>query len=69
VSDLERLIEAVERLNAACDAMWNDHQRLEPSRGGSVQPYRIKEVHIRAISEAQQQLPAILRALAKREEG
>lgn len=57
------LVEAVEALNAACDAMWNDHERLErnPDRWG--QKMRIKERHLKAITEAQQRLPAILAAL------
>ena len=58
--DVAGLVEAVEALNAACDAMWNDHERIEknPSRFG--QPYQLKEKHIKAISEAQQKLPAAL---------
>lgn len=57
------LVDAVEALNAACDAMWNDHERLErnPDRWG--QKMRIKERHVKAISEAQQRLPTILAAL------
>ena len=43
---------AAQRLNAACDAMWNDHRRVEA--------HRIKECHMKAISEAQQALfPAL----------
>lgn len=58
------LVDAVEALNAACDAMWNDHHRLEwnPSLFG--QEMRIKEKHVKAITEAQQRLPALLAALA-----
>lgn len=60
---LAKAVGATEVLNAACDAMWNDHERLEenPSRFG--QPYRLKENHMRAISEAQQKLPVILTEL------
>ena len=57
---MDELVEAVKRLNAACDAMWNDHQRLEENLGRFGQKYRIKEVHVKAITEAQQQLPAVL---------
>ena len=60
---LAKAVGATEVLNAACDAMWNDHERLEenPSRFG--QPYRLKENHMRAISEAQQKLPVTLAEL------
>jgi hypothetical protein len=57
------LVEAVKRLNAACDAMWNDHNRLEPNPGSFGQKWQLKEVHMKAISEAQQKLPAALAAL------
>lgn len=62
--EVKPLVDAVEALNAACDAMWNDHHRLEdnPSRFG--QEMRLKEKHVKAITEAQQRLPAILAALA-----
>lgn len=56
-------MDGIERLNAACDAMWNDHGRLEENPGAFGQKYRIKEVHMRAISEAQQALPAALAAI------
>ena len=57
---VQALVEAIEALNAACDAMWNDHERLEENPGRFGQPYRLKEVHMKAISEAQQKLPAAL---------
>ena len=61
--EVAALVGAVLRLNAACDAMWNDHERLEvdPQRFG--QTWAIKEVHMKAISEAQQGLPPVLTAL------
>ena len=60
---LAKAVEAIETLNSACDAMWNDHEPLEenPERFG--QDYRLKEIHMRAISEAQQKLPSILAKL------
>ena len=58
------LVDAVEALNAACDAMWNDHHRLEGNPSLFGQEMRIKEKHVKAITEAQQRLPAILAALA-----
>jgi len=57
------LVDAVEALNAACDAMWNDRERLERNPDWWGQKMRIKERHVKAISEAQQRLPAILAAL------
>jgi len=54
---VETLTGAAQRLNAACDAMWNDHRRVEA--------HRIKECHMKAISEAQQALfPALEAAKA-----
>jgi hypothetical protein len=60
---VQALVDAIEVLNAACDAMWNDHERLEENPGRFGQPYRLKEVHMKAISEAQQKLPAALAAM------
>ena len=57
---VRELVAAVKRLNDACDAMWNDHKRLEKNSGSFGQPYQIKELHIKAISEAQQALPDAL---------
>ena len=61
---IARLVEALERLNAACDAMWNDDRRTEKINGyfTGQQPWQIKEVHMRSISEAQQRLPSALAA-------
>jgi len=59
---VQALVVAIERLNAACDAMWNDHERLEENPGRFGQKYRLKELHMRAISEAQQALPDLLAA-------
>ncbi len=59
-ADVQGLVEAVKALNAACDAMWNDHARLEPNPSRFGQKYRLKEAHMRAISEAQQKLPDAL---------
>ena len=59
------LVQAIERLNAACDAMWNDHDRLEKNPGSFGQKWQLKEAHMKAISEAQQALPAVLAALDK----
>jgi len=58
--EVQELVAAVKRLNNACDAMWNDHKRLEKNSGSFGQPYQIKEMHIKAISEAQQALPDAL---------
>ena len=58
------LVDAVEALNAACDAMWNDHHRLELNPSLFGQEMRIKKKHVKAITEAQQRLPAILAALS-----
>jgi len=59
------LIADVERLNAACDAMWNDFDRVEkktsPLAGN---PFGIREYHCKAITEAQQRLLAALGAIA-----
>ena len=60
---VQALVNAAEALNAACDAMWNDHEHLEENTGRFGQPYRLKERHMRAISEAQQKLPAALAAM------
>lgn len=57
------LVGAVEALNAACDNMWNDYGRLEPNPLSMGQRYRIKESHMRAITEAQQALKPALAAL------
>lgn len=57
------VVDAVEALNAACDAMWNDHHRLEGNPSLFGQEMRIKEKHVKAITEAQQRLRAILAAL------
>lgn len=57
------LVEAVKRLSAACDTMWNDCERLEENPHRFGQEYQIKDEHVRAISEAQQCLPAALRAI------
>ena len=64
------LVEAVERLNAACDAMWNDHERLEKNTGyfAGQQPWQLKEAHMKAISEAQQALPSALAPFARKRE-
>ena len=64
--EVRELVEAVERLNAACDAMWNDRNRVEKSDGAFGYTHRIREAHVIAISEAQQQLPAALTALEGR---
>jgi hypothetical protein len=57
---VKALIADVERLNAACDAMWNDFDRVESRSNWQGGDYAIKEVHCKAITEAQQQLPATL---------
>jgi len=64
------LVEAVERLNAACDAIWNDHERLEKNTGyfAGQQPWQLKEAHMKAISEAQQALPSALAPFARKGE-
>lgn len=53
---IEVLVDTVKRLNAACDAMWNDHERLEKNAGyfAGQQPWQLKGAHMREISEAQQ---------------
>ena len=68
LSAVATLVAAVERLNAACDAMWNDHARLEKNAGyfAGQQPWQLKEVHMRAISEAQQCLPEALALFARK---
>ena len=63
--EVAALVQAIERLNAACDAMWNDHDRLEKNPGSFGQKWQLKEAHMKAISEAQQALPAVLAALDK----
>ena len=49
------LVATTERLNSAVDKMWNDNDRVN-------QPFRLKMDHVKAISEAQQALPAALAA-------
>jgi len=59
---IEVLVDTVKRMNAACDAMWNDHERLEKNAGyfAGQQPWQLKDAHMRAISEAQQDSCIIL---------
>ena len=59
---IEALVDTVKRMNAACDAMWNDHERLEKNAGyfAGQQPWQLKDAHMRAISEAQQDSCIIL---------
>ena len=68
MDEVRALAAVIERLNAACDAMWNDHERLEKNAGyfADQQPWQLKEVHILAISEAQQCLPAALAPFARK---
>ena len=66
--EVQGLAEAVERLNAACDAMWNDGDRLEENPIVFGPLYRLKEVHMKAISEAQQALPSALAPFARKGE-
>lgn len=66
--EIAAMVDAVLRLNAACDAMWNDHERLEKNPCSFGQKWQLKDTHMKAISEAQQALPPILAALEARHE-
>ena len=58
------LVDRIEELNAACDAMWNDQGRVVKCDNIIMgTPYAIKEKHMRAISEAQQRLFTALAAI------
>lgn len=56
----DKIAEAARVLNAACDAMWNDHARLEKTPDRFGQEWQLKHCHIKAISEAQQGLHAAI---------
>lgn len=62
---LREALEAAQVLNDACDAMWNDQRRLELNDTAWGQKMRIKESHVKAITEAQQRLGAVIRDKAK----
>jgi hypothetical protein len=61
---VKALVADIERLNAACDAMWNDFDRVEKNNSPLAgKPFRIREYHCKAITEAQQRLPTALAAI------
>ena len=62
--EVRALVDRIEELNAACDAMWNDQGRVVKCDNIIMgTPYAIKEKHMRAISEAQQRLFTALAAI------